>query len=133
MTEPLDYKGWTITPAEGTQVGYRTSKGSGRGRKIKGYHVAHPEHRPEPKWCDTRAQAREYVDSWDTTAPYVDCLRSTLVAGNGPWDPRWLTFSRSTISPTIAECLRSLGANKLAAQPQVTRAELEAVLNGGAA
>lgn len=64
------------------------------------------------------------------SASYIDCLRSTIAAGNGPWDPRWLTYSRSTIAPTIAECLRHLGANKLAAQAQVTRAELAALING---
>lgn len=62
------YKGWTITRSIGTQLGYSTPhKLFGRGRKIKGYEVSHPEHRPSPKWCDTLAEARAYVDSWDDT------------------------------------------------------------------
>lgn len=61
------YKNWTITPSIGTQIGYSTPHrlGHGRGRKIKGYEVSHPEHKPSPKWCDTQAAARDYIDSWD--------------------------------------------------------------------
>ncbi len=61
------YKGWTITRSTATQLGYSTPHQLfGRGRKIKGYEVSHPEHRPSPKWCETETEAREYVDSWDS-------------------------------------------------------------------
>lgn len=66
MPAPKVYKNWTITPSIGTQLGYSTPHRLwGRGRKIKGYEVTHPEHRPQPKWCDTLAEARDYIDSWD--------------------------------------------------------------------
>ena len=60
------YKGWTIVSCAATQLGYSTPHQLfGRGRKIKGYEVSHPEYRLTPKWCDTQKEAREYVDSWD--------------------------------------------------------------------
>lgn len=59
------YKGWTIEYAEATQVGYRVLSGvPGKGRKITGYEVSHPEHRPQPKWCDDLDAAKAYVDTY---------------------------------------------------------------------
>ena len=59
------YKGWTIKRATSTQLGYRLANGDpGKGRKIAGYEVSHPEHRPDPKWCDDMTAARGYVDQY---------------------------------------------------------------------
>lgn len=64
----MQYKGWTIEPVEGEQVGYRTATGRrGKGRKVRGYAVTHPEYIPPPnfKLCNTLRDAKIYVDGWE--------------------------------------------------------------------
>lgn len=57
------YRDWLIEKTEAVQVGYRTGSGDpGKGRKIKGYQVSHPEHTLSPRWCGTLREAKQYVD-----------------------------------------------------------------------
>lgn len=62
----MNYRGWTIEKAESAvQVGYQTPTGKrGKGRKVQGYWVSHPEHRPVPRLIDTLHEAKQYVDDW---------------------------------------------------------------------
>ena len=64
------YKGWSVERYEGSQVGYRTEAGAaGRGRKVKGWFVSHPEYSPKGKLLDTIRAAQEYIDSFDDLSP----------------------------------------------------------------
>lgn len=62
-----NYRGYTITSAVGTQIGYLTPGRDtepfriGKGRKIHGYEIT-GGHLDSPRWCDTLREAREYID-----------------------------------------------------------------------
>lgn len=65
---PQEYRGWTITPTEGVQLGYRVGEGvksrPGKGRKSKGYILTYPPDAGREKWCDTLKQAHAYIDEY---------------------------------------------------------------------
>lgn len=59
----VEYRGMTITKSEGTQVGYQTTKGRGKGRKSSGYEIA-DEDGKTIKFVSTLKEAKAYVDQY---------------------------------------------------------------------
>ena len=75
MTEDgqsVEYKGWTITPWEGTQIGHGLPNSRNVGqqigfhthRKAKGYTLSHPDEGQEIKFVTAIAAAKKYIDDY---------------------------------------------------------------------
>jgi hypothetical protein len=64
--EEITYRGWTIEPYEGTQVGYTTHgrgyTSFGKGRKVHGYVINYPE--GGSKFVNTLKEAKKCIDEY---------------------------------------------------------------------
>ncbi len=70
--QSVEYKGWTITPWEGTQIGYGLPNSRNVGqqigfhahRKAKGYTLSHPDEGQGHQVRDEIAAAKKYIDDY---------------------------------------------------------------------
>ena len=100
-----EYRGWTIEPVDGVQLGYRTSTGQpGKGRKSVGYRATHPTEHPKGKFVSTVAEGKQYIDNYeggplsgqlgsleDDRDKYVAAIRNN---GKRQYAKAWLAYLR---------------------------------------
>ena len=79
-----EYRGWTIAPVDGVQLGYRTPTGNpGKGRRSKGYYAKHPVEHPNGKFVSTVAEGKAYIDSYEGGPLGAFELREKFPVENG--------------------------------------------------